>query len=113
MRDSEEQIPNHTSLLRNFTFEDIVWEIFDETYPSGLLVLQYCVGGYSIKLAIFFLLLLLFFLSLNNNSRTGFNVKIVSEVCNSDNNLGCGGSYVQRTIPHLEAVAQSSSSGPD
>lgn len=57
--DSKPHIVAATRTAR--TFEDIVWEIFDETYPSGLLVLQYCVGGYSIKLAIFFLLLLLFF----------------------------------------------------
>lgn len=63
--------------------------------------------GYGIKLAIF--------ISLNNNGRTGFNVKIVSEICNSDDNLGRGrrgGGYVQRTIPHQETVAQSSP-GPD
>lgn len=54
------------------------------------------------------------FLCLNNNGWTGFNVKIVSSVCNSDNNLGRGdgGGYVQRTIPHRVAIAQSSS-GPD
>jgi len=94
------------------TFEDIVWEIIDVSIGIiGFAILcrrlQHQIGHF------FYCYYYYFFLSLNNNGRTGFNVKIVSEVCNSDNNLGCGGSYVQQTIPHLEAVAQSSSSGPD